>query len=106
MTTVGNDVATRAASGPAGRLAGGIGLGVLSATTFGLSGALASGLLETGWSPGAAVAVRVTLGALILLPFGLRSLRGRWDLLRRNWVLLVVYGVVAVAGAQFAYFSA
>lgn len=84
----------------------GIGLGVLSAITFGLSGSLASGLLDTGWSPGAVVAVRVALGALLVLPFGLRALRGRWGLLRRNVRLVVVYGLVPVAGTQFAYFSA
>jgi hypothetical protein len=46
------------------------------------------------------------LGAAVLTPFGLAALRGRWGLLRRNLGLLTAYGVVAVAGAQFCYFSA
>ena len=50
--------------------------------------------------------VRVSLGAAALTPFGLAALRGRWGLLRRNLGLLAAYGVVAVAGAQFCYFSA
>ena len=34
------------------------------------------------------------------------SLRGRWDALRRNARLILAFGAVAVAGAQFCYFSA
>jgi drug/metabolite transporter (DMT)-like permease len=71
-----------------------------------MSGALASGLLDTGWSPGAIVLVRIGLAALVVLPFGLRALAGRWALLRRNTALVVTYGLLAVAGAQFCYFSA
>lgn len=100
--------ATRSAGGPAGgsRLASGLVLAVVSATAFGASGALARGLLDTGWTPGSSVLVRVGLAALVVLPFGLASLRGRWSLLRRNAALVVTYGVLAVAGAQFCYFSA
>lgn len=79
---------------------------MLSAISFALSGPLARGLLDTGWSPGAVVTVRITVAALIVVPLGVVSLRGRWDLLRRNAVLITTYGVLAVAGAQFCYFSA
>jgi drug/metabolite transporter (DMT)-like permease len=81
-------------------------LAVGSAATFSLSGSLASGLFATGWSPGAIVLVRVAVGALVVLPFAIASLRGRWHLLRRNARLVTLYGVLAVAGAQFCYFSA
>jgi drug/metabolite transporter (DMT)-like permease len=87
-------------------LVSGLGLAVVSAATFGLSGALARGLLDTGWSPGAVVLVRVGLAALIVTPLGLFSLRGQWRLLRSNAGLIALYGLVAVAGAQFCYFSA
>ena len=50
--------------------------------------------------------VRVALGALALTPLGIIALRGRWRLLRRNLGLLAAYGTIAVAGAQFCYFSA
>ena len=89
-----------------GQVAAGLLLAVVSATTFGLSGSLASGLLDTGWSAGAVVLVRVGIAALVVLPLGVLSLRGRWSALRRNAGLVVAYGVVAVAGAQFCYFSA
>jgi len=89
-----------------GRTVGGLGLALVSATTFGLSGALARGLLDNGWSAGAVVLIRVTLAALVLAPFGVVALRGRWGLLRRHASLLVGYGLLAVAGAQFCYFSA
>ncbi|HYF72331.1 MAG TPA: DMT family transporter [Nocardioides sp.] len=88
------------------RLLSGLALAVVSAATFGMSGALASELLDSGWSPGAIVLVRVGIAALVVTPFGLVALRGRWALLRRNAGVIVVYGAVAVAGAQFCYFSA
>ncbi len=88
------------------RVASGLGFAVASAASFGLSGSLARGLLDTGWSAGAVVTVRVGLAALVVAPFGAVALRGRWRLLRRNAGLITVYGVLAVAGAQFCYFSA
>ena len=106
MTTLTHDTPAAASADAAARLSAGLVFAVVSAISFGLSGALARGLLETGWSAGAMTLVRVSLGAAALTPFGLAALRGRWGLLRRNLGLLVAYGVVAVAGAQFCYFSA
>src|ERR1700754_3628270 len=83
------------------RLTAGLAFAVVSAVSFGLAGGLARGLIETGWSPGAMTLVRVGLAAVALTPFGLAALRGRWSLLRRNLGLLLAYGAVAVAGAQF-----
>jgi drug/metabolite transporter (DMT)-like permease len=88
------------------RTASGLGFALLSAMSFGLSGALARPLLEAGWSAGATVLVRVAIGALIVVPFGIHALRGRWQLIRRNGGLMTVYGLLAVAGAQFCFFSA
>ena len=88
------------------RMTSGLAFAVVSATAFGLSGPLARGLLDTGWSAGAIVLVRVAVAALVVTPFGALALRGRWSLLRSNAGLIVVYGALAVAGAQFCYFSA
>lgn len=88
------------------RLGSGLTFAVLSAVSFSLSGPLARGLLDTGWSPGAVVTARIAVAAVIVVPFAALSLRGRWNLLRRNGVLITTYGVLAVAGAQFCYFSA
>jgi drug/metabolite transporter (DMT)-like permease len=79
---------------------------VASALSFGLSGTLARGLLDTGWSPGAVTLIRIALAAVLVAPFGIFALRGRWQLLRRNAGTIVGYGTCAVAGAQFCYFSA
>jgi drug/metabolite transporter (DMT)-like permease len=81
-------------------------LAVISASSFGMSGALASGLLDDGWTPGAVVLARLSIASLVVLPFALRALRGRWGALRRYAGLLVLFGAGPVAGAQFAYFSA
>jgi drug/metabolite transporter (DMT)-like permease len=88
------------------RLASGLGFAVLSAFSFGLSGSLATPMLHAGWSAGAIVSIRVGIGALVVLPFGLIALRGRWDAVRRNAGLILAFGAFAVAGAQFCYFSA
>jgi drug/metabolite transporter (DMT)-like permease len=107
MTTVTHDNGSRAGSVPDGsRLAGGLGFALVSATAFGLSGVLARGLLDTGWTPGAVVLVRILVGALAVIPFGVVALRGRWHLLRRNAGLVATYGVLAVAGAQLCFFAA
>jgi drug/metabolite transporter (DMT)-like permease len=103
MTSMTHDE-TRVASGS--RLASGLGFAVLSAVSFGLSGALASQLLHAGWSPGAIVLIRVGLAALVVLPFGVASLRGSLAPVRRNAVMILAFGAIAVAGAQFCYFSA
>ena len=103
MATLAHDTHPTGA-GP--RAASGLGFALLSAAAFGLSGALARPMLEAGWSAGATVLVRIGLGALIVLPFGIHALRGRWHLIRRNARLLTLYGVLGVAGAQFCYFSA
>src|SRR5690242_18495420 len=104
MTTLTHDETAPVASGS--RLASGLGFALLSATSFGMSGALARELLDAGWSAGAIVLVRVGIAALVVLPFGLVSLRGRWSLVRRNARVIVLFGVLGVAAAQFCYFSA
>jgi drug/metabolite transporter (DMT)-like permease len=84
----------------------GLTLAVVSAATFGTSGAFASSLIGAGWSPAAAVAARIAASALILTVPALVQLHGRWALLRRNAGRMAAYGVVAVAGCQFFYFNA
>lgn len=88
------------------RTATGLLLACASATSFGMSGVLARGLLDTGWSAGAAVTVRTVIAATVLLVPGLLAVRGRWHLLRDNAGLVTVYGISAVAGAQLCYFYA
>ncbi|HEX3221705.1 MAG TPA: EamA family transporter, partial [Nocardioides sp.] len=84
----------------------GLAFAVLAAASFGLSGALASGLLDAGWSPAALVLCRIGVGALALAGPAAVALRGRWHLLRANAGFLLAFGLVAVAGCQFAYFNA
>ncbi|WP_122262941.1 EamA family transporter [Ornithinimicrobium cerasi] len=81
---------------------------VASAMMFGTSGAVAKSLLVADWSAGAAVTFRISLGALLLAPFAVLAMRGRWHLLRRPvaWVHLGLFGAVAVAGCQLFYFLA
>src|SRR5690349_12189495 len=87
-------------------LGAGLLFALASATAFGMSGALARGLLDTGWSAGAVVLVRLAIASLVVLPLAARALRGRWGALRANAGLLLLFGAIPVAGTQFAYFSA
>src|SRR5829696_2858144 len=103
MTMLTND-AVSAARRP--RTLAGLAFAVLSAVSFGLSGALARGLLEEGWSPGAVVLARIALAALVVAPLGVVSLRGRWRLLIVHWRMVTTFGLFAVAAPQFFYFSA
>jgi drug/metabolite transporter (DMT)-like permease len=84
----------------------GLSLALLSAATFGTSGSFAASLIEAGWTPGAAVTVRILVAALVLTLPALVQLRGRGRLLRRSGRTLLVYGVAAVAGAQLCFFMA
>lgn len=81
-------------------------IALLAAATFGMSGAFIKPLLESGWSPVAAVTVRAAVGGLVLLPFALVSVRGRWDAVWRGRWRLLGMALVGVAGTQVLYFAA
>lgn len=80
-------------------------IGVLASLTFATSGAFIKPLLESGWSPAAAVTLRAGIGAIVLMPFALVALRGRWDSVwRARWRILGM-GLIGVAGTQLVYFA-
>lgn len=97
---------TATATSRPGGTALGLGIALLSALAFGTSGTFATMLMDTGWSAGAVVTVRIGGAALVLLVPTVIALRGRWSVLRRHAVTVLAYGLVAVAGCQLAYFSA
>ena len=79
---------------------------VVTAAAFGTSGPFAKALLSTGWSSGAIVLLRVGIAALVLAVPAILACRGRWGLVRANLPVILVFGLVAVAGCQVAYFNA
>jgi drug/metabolite transporter (DMT)-like permease len=87
-----------------------LGLGLvamlLSCAAFGTSGPFAKALMTAGWSPGAVVLGRISGAALMLLPFSLWSLRGRWGAVSHELPRVALYGTLAVAAAQLGYFQA
>ena len=89
-----------------GSAAAGLGLAAVSAATFGTSGSFASSLMDAGWSPAAAVTVRIGIAAAVLTVPALVRLRGRWRLLRRILPAVAVYGLLAIAGCQLFFFNA
>jgi drug/metabolite transporter (DMT)-like permease len=84
----------------------GLGMAVLSAATFGTSGTFARSLINAGWTAETAVAARVGIAGLILAVPTVWAMRGRWRSLRRSLGAMGLFGVLAVAGAQLAFFKA
>jgi drug/metabolite transporter (DMT)-like permease len=84
----------------------GFGLGVLSAATFGTSGVFARSLIDAGWTPEAAVTVRVGIASILLAVPAAVALRGRWWVAGRAWRSIASYGFLAVAGSQVCFFNA
>jgi len=83
----------------------GIGLGLAAGLAFGAGGVFVKPLLESGWSPGAAVLARISVAAVLLAVPGLIALRfDLRPLWRARWTVLL-YGLVAVAGVQFAFYA-
>jgi drug/metabolite transporter (DMT)-like permease len=84
----------------------GLGIAVISALAFGMSGPFVKPLLESGWSPAAAVTVRALIGGLVLAPIALVGLRGKWAALWRARVRVLAIALIGVAATQLAYFAA
>ena len=83
----------------------GTGPALLSAAAFGTSGAFATALIGSGWSPAAAVTVRLLIAAAVLTIPALVVLRGQFGALAREGRSVAGYGVLAIAGAQLCYFN-
>ena len=75
---------------------------VLSALLFSTSGILAKPLLESGWSSGAAVLVRIGGAALVMLVPTLILISRSPRVVGTNWRYLLAYGLFPIAGAQLA----
>ena len=86
--------------------ASGLIIALLSSAVFGLSGSFAKALLETGWTPAAAVALRMGGAGLVLLLPAVWVLHGRWQQVKSNWRTIVLFGLIGVAGCQYFYFNA
>lgn len=84
----------------------GIIVAILTAIAFAGSGPFVKPLLLDGWSSGAAVIVRMTGAALVLLPIALWHTRHDFGVWARRWKWLVGYGIIAVAATQYFYYSA
>ncbi|MFT2691026.1 EamA family transporter [Clavibacter zhangzhiyongii] len=91
---------------PRRHLTTGLVLAIVAAASFGLSGAFVKPLLESGWSPVAAVTLRALIGGAVLAPVALAQLRGDLRPVLRAWRRVLGMALVGVAGAQGMYFAA
>ncbi|MBC7592081.1 MAG: EamA family transporter [Salinibacterium sp.] len=81
-------------------------IGITASLAFGVSGAFIKPLLENGWSPTAAVAMRTVIAGLVLAPFAITALHRNWSTLWRARWRIVGMALIGVAGTQLAYFMA
>lgn len=84
----------------------GMALAVGSAVAFGSSGPFAKALMESGWTPTAAVVARLAGGALVMALFATVVRRGWVREALRHPATVLAYGVVPIAGAQLFYYNA
>lgn len=77
-----------------------------SAFFFSVSGPLAKSLMESGWSPTAAVTARMACGAIAMAVFTTVVRPGWIREMRRHARVIAVYGLIPVAGAQLCYYNA
>lgn len=88
------------------RVSTGLLIGVLASVAFGTSGALAKPLMEAGWSPAATVTVRAGLAGILLVPFALAALKGKWGVVWTARRRILGMALIGVAGTQLVYFAA
>jgi drug/metabolite transporter (DMT)-like permease len=79
---------------------------LLSAAVFGSSGAVAKSLITAGWTSGGAVMLRLSGAALVLCGAAAVRHRDVLPLRRPELRTVVLYGMIAMAGTQLAYFNA
>ncbi|MDF2990332.1 MAG: multidrug transporter permease [Microbacterium sp.] len=84
----------------------GLAIAVASALAFSSSGPFVKPLLDGGWSLGTVLLVRMSLAALLLSPALIIAIRRQRGFLRRHGLLIVAFGLTAVAGCQLFYFAA
>lgn len=84
----------------------GLAIAVASALAFSSSGPFVKPLLDGGWSLGAVLLVRMGLASLLLSPALIRAIRRQPGFLRRHGLLILAFGLTAVAGCQVFYFAA
>ena len=81
-------------------------IGITASLAFGVSGAFIKPLLENGWSPAAAVAMRTLIAGLVLVPFAVKAIDGNWRSLRTARGRIISMALIGVAGTQLTYFIA
>jgi drug/metabolite transporter (DMT)-like permease len=88
------------------RAGAGFALALVSAATFGTSGPFAKALTDAGWSASGAVLVRLAGAGAILLVVLAVARPGVTAAIRADGPALVLYGLLAMAGVQVAFFNA
>lgn len=81
-------------------------IAVASALAFSSSGPFVKPLLDGGWSLGAVLLVRMGVAALLLSPALVTAIRRQRGFLWRHGLIIVAFGLTAVAGCQLFYFAA
>ncbi|WP_433263810.1 EamA family transporter [Actinosynnema sp. CS-041913] len=82
----------------------GLALALLSSLTFGMSGVLAKPVMATGVTATQVTSARIGISAVLLLAFVALARPRALRFARRDWGLLVGYGLFGVIGAPLLFF--
>lgn len=80
--------------------------GLVGAAAFATSGPMVKPLLAIGWTPGAAVLVRLSMGAVLLAVPTVLAVRGRLGVIAEHWRLVLAFGLFGVAGSSTLFYLA
>lgn len=100
------DAAAAAARAGNDRFRSGLVFAIGSAFAFGCSGPFGKSLMLAGWSPTAAVTARLAGGAVVMALFAAVAHPSWWREARHHLRVIILYGLVPIAGAQLFYFNA
>lgn len=84
----------------------GLAFAVVSALSFGLSGPFAKALIDAGWSSAGTALVRIGGSAVVVLLLLAVQRPGVAAAVRHDAPALLLYGLLAMAGVQVAFFNA
>lgn len=81
-------------------------LTLISVVAFALAAPIAKTMYASDWSAGGVTFARLTGCAALLMVPALWAMRGKWESLKGNYVRVITYGVVTMAGVQLLFFLA
>ncbi|MDK8346144.1 EamA family transporter [Brevibacterium sp. UMB1308A] len=81
-------------------------LTLISVVAFALAAPIAKTMYASDWSAGGVTFARLTGCSVLLTVPALWAMRGKWHNLKGNYMRVIMYGVITMAGVQLLFFLA